>query len=95
LGLVEIVIRFPRVIVSLRCWAEGPCPVGADLLAGQQQAVTELDSDTWVGKVKRIRGKHQPLTAVGVQSLRGAYTRQPDANPLEHAHVPLPPNDNP
>ena len=26
-------------------------------------AVTELDSDTWVGEVKRIRGKKQPLTA--------------------------------
>jgi hypothetical protein len=25
-------------------------------------AATELDSDTWVGEVKRIRGKKQPLT---------------------------------
>jgi hypothetical protein len=33
-------------------------------------AVTELDSDTWVGEVKRIRGKKLPLTAAGVQGLR-------------------------
>jgi hypothetical protein len=30
-------------------------------------AVTELDSDTWVGEVKRIRGKKLPLTAAGLQ----------------------------
>jgi hypothetical protein len=36
---------------------------------------TELDSDTWVGEVKRIRGKKLPLTAAGVHSLRGEYTR--------------------
>ena len=39
------------------------------------QTVTELDSDTWVGEVKRIRGKKQPLTAVGVQALREEHTR--------------------
>ena len=33
-------------------------------------AVTELDSDTWVGEVKRIRGKKLPLTAAGVHALR-------------------------
>ena len=26
-------------------------------------AATELDSDTWVAEVKRIRGNKQPLTA--------------------------------
>lgn len=35
----------------------------------------ELDSDTWVGEVKRVRGKKQPLTAAGVQGLRAEYTR--------------------
>jgi hypothetical protein len=30
-------------------------------------AVTELDSNTWVSEVKRIRGKKQPLTASEVQ----------------------------
>jgi hypothetical protein len=38
-------------------------------------AATELDSDTWVGEVKRIRGKKQPLTAAGVHGLRAEYTR--------------------
>ena len=38
-------------------------------------AVTELDSDTWVGEVKRIRGKKHPLTVAGVQGLREEYTR--------------------
>ena len=38
-------------------------------------AATELDSDTWVAEVKRIRGKKQPLTAAGVHALRDEYTR--------------------
>ena len=38
-------------------------------------AVTELDSDTWVGEVKRIRGKKLPLTAAGIHALREEYTR--------------------
>jgi hypothetical protein len=37
-------------------------------------AATDLDSDTWVGEVKRIRGKKLPLTAAGVQGLR-AHSR--------------------
>ena len=38
-------------------------------------AATDLDSDTWVGEVKRIRGKKLPLTAAGVHGLRDEYTR--------------------
>jgi len=38
-------------------------------------AVAGLDSDTWVGEVKRIRGKKLPLSAAGVQGLRTEYTR--------------------
>src|ERR1039458_2449395 len=38
-------------------------------------AATDLDSDTWVGEVKRIRGKKQPLTAAGLQGLRDEYIR--------------------
>jgi hypothetical protein len=33
-------------------------------------AVTDLDSDTWVGEVKRIRGKKQPLSSAGLHALR-------------------------
>ena len=39
------------------------------------RAVAELDSDTLVSEVKRIRGKKLPLTAAGVQGLREEYTR--------------------
>ena len=38
-------------------------------------AATDLDSDTWVGEVKRIRGKKLPLTAAGAHGLRAEYTR--------------------
>jgi hypothetical protein len=38
-------------------------------------AATDLDSDTWVGEGKGIRGKKQPLTAAGVKGLRDEYTR--------------------
>jgi hypothetical protein len=38
-------------------------------------AATDLDSDTWVGEVKRIRGKKHPLTAPGLRALRDEYTR--------------------
>ncbi len=45
-------------------------------------AATELDSDTWVDEVKRVRGKKLPLTATGVQGLRDEYTPS-----IEHAHA--------
>ncbi len=45
-------------------------------------SATDLDSDTWVGEVKRIRGKKQPLTAVGLHALRDEYTRT-----IEPAHA--------
>ena len=38
-------------------------------------AVAEVDSDTWVGEVKRIPGKKHPLAAAGVHALRAEYTR--------------------
>ena len=38
-------------------------------------APAELDSDTWVVEVKRIRGKKLPLTVAGVHTLRAEYTR--------------------
>jgi hypothetical protein len=41
-------------------------------------AATELDSDTWVAEVKRIRGKKHPLTAAGIHALRDEYTRTID-----------------
>jgi len=38
-------------------------------------APAELDSDTWVAEVKRIRGRKQPLTAAGLQAVHGVDTR--------------------
>ena len=38
-------------------------------------AATDLDSDTWVGEEKRIRGKKHPLTAPGLHARRDEYTR--------------------
>ena len=38
-------------------------------------AATDLDSDTWVAEMKRIRDKKLPLTAAGVHGLRAEYTR--------------------
>jgi hypothetical protein len=38
-------------------------------------AVADLDSDAWVGEVKRIRGKKLPLTAAGVHASREEFTR--------------------
>ena len=35
----------------------------------------ELDSNTWVSEVKRIRGKKQPLSSAGLHALRDEYTR--------------------
>ena len=45
-------------------------------------AATELDSDTWVAEVKRIRGKKLPLTAAGVQAFCAEYGRT-----IEHARA--------
>ncbi len=39
------------------------------------QALTDLDSDSFVAEVKRIRGKKLPLTAAGLEALRTEYTR--------------------
>ena len=38
-------------------------------------ALAELDSDTLVCEVKRIRGKKQPLAAAGLHALRDEYSR--------------------
>jgi hypothetical protein len=37
--------------------------------------LTELDSNTWVSEVKRIRSKKQPLSSSGLHALRDEHTR--------------------
>ncbi|MFZ4780637.1 MAG: hypothetical protein ACOYM3_35230 [Terrimicrobiaceae bacterium] len=39
------------------------------------QCLTDLDSDSFVAEVKRIRGKKRTLTAAGLSALREEYTR--------------------
>jgi hypothetical protein len=39
------------------------------------QAPTELDSDSFVAEVKRIRGKKNPLSAAALKSLRDEHAR--------------------
>jgi hypothetical protein len=39
------------------------------------QALTELDSDTFIAEVKRIRGRKLPLTAASLAALREEYAR--------------------
>jgi hypothetical protein len=41
----------------------------ADAVLGRFQ------KDTWVGEVKRIRGKKQPLSSAGLRGLRDEYSR--------------------
>jgi hypothetical protein len=38
-------------------------------------ALTELDSNTWVNEVKRLRRKKQPLSSAGLHAPRDEYTR--------------------
>ncbi len=38
-------------------------------------SVTDLDPDTWVAEVKRIRGNKHPLSSAGLHALRDEYTR--------------------
>ena len=38
-------------------------------------ALTDLDSNTWVGEVKCTRGQNQPLSSAGRHTLRDEYTR--------------------
>jgi hypothetical protein len=39
-------------------------------LSNKLLALAELDSNTWVREVKRIRGKKQPLSSAGLHALR-------------------------
>jgi hypothetical protein len=45
------------------------------MLGKKLLAATELDSDTWVSEVKRLRGKKHPLSSAGLHALRDEYTR--------------------
>jgi hypothetical protein len=46
----------------------------------------ELDSNTWVSEVKRLRGKKQVLKAVRVLGLREEYTHSIEPARASHQH---------
>jgi hypothetical protein len=71
--LIEITSRQQQTQRTLLDWLRMEYAI--EKPSNKLLAATELDSDTWVGEVKRIRGKKQPLTAAGVQGLRAEYTR--------------------
>ena len=71
--LIEITSRQHQTQRTLLDWLR--VEYGIEKPSNKLLAATELDSDTWVGEVKRIRGKKLPLTAAGVHALRDEYTR--------------------
>ena len=71
--LIEITSRQQQTQRTLLDWLRMEYAI--EKPSNKLLAATDLDSDTWVSEVKRIRGKKQPLTAAGVQGLRAEYTR--------------------
>jgi len=71
--LIEITSRQQQTQRTLLDWLRVEYAI--EKPSNKLLSVTDLDSDTWVGEVKRIRGKKLPLTAAGVQGLRAEYTR--------------------
>ena len=71
--LIEITSRQQQTQRTLLDWLRMEYAI--EKPSNKLLAATELDSDTWVAEVKRIRGKKLPLTAAGVHALRDEYTR--------------------
>lgn len=71
--LIEITARQQQTQRTLLDWLRVEYAI--EKPGNKLQAAVELDSDTLVSEVKRIRGKKLPLTAAGVQALREEYTR--------------------
>ncbi len=71
--LIEITIHQQQTQRTLLDWLRVEYAI--EKPGNKLQAVAELDSDTLVSEVKRIRGRKLPLTAAGVQGLRAEYTR--------------------
>ena len=71
--LIEITDRQQQTQRTLLDWLRMEYAI--ETPGNKLQDVAELDSDTLVTEVKRIRGKKLPLTAAGVQGLREESTR--------------------
>jgi methylase of polypeptide subunit release factors len=70
--LIEITTTRQQTQSTLLDWLR--VEYGIEKPGNKLQAITTLDSDTFVAEVKRIRGAKQPLTAAGLQALRQEYT---------------------
>jgi len=71
--LIEITSRQQQTQRTLLDWLRVEYAI--EKPSNKLLAVTDLDSDTWVAEVKRIRGKKLPLTAAGLHALRDEYIR--------------------
>ena len=71
--LIELTSRQQQTQRTLLDWLR--VEYGIEKPSNKLLALTDLDSDTWVAEVKRIRGKKQPLSSVGLRALRDEYTR--------------------
>jgi hypothetical protein len=71
--LVETPSRQQQTQRTLLDWLRVEYGIGKP--SNKLLALTELDSNTWVSEVKRIRGKKRPLTSAGLQALRDEHTR--------------------
>jgi hypothetical protein len=71
--LIEITSRQQQTQRTLLDWLRVEYAI--EKPSNKLLAATELDSDTWVGEVKRIRGKKQPLSSAGLHALRDEYAR--------------------
>ena len=71
--LIELTSRQQQTQRTLLDWLR--VEYGIEKPSNKLLALTDLDSNTWVSEVKRIRGKKQPLSSAGLHALRDEYTR--------------------
>ena len=72
-GLNEIISRQQQTQSTLLDWLRVEYAI--EKPSNKLLAATDLNSDTWVAEVKRIRGKKQPLSSTGLHALRDEHTR--------------------
>lgn len=71
--LFELAERTQQTQRTLLDWLRADYAI--DKPGNKLQAAAELDADTLVSEVERVRGRKQPLTAAGEKRLREEYTR--------------------
>jgi hypothetical protein len=71
-NLIKITSRQQQVQSTLLDWLR--MEYGIEKPSNKLLAPTELDSNTWISEVKRVRGKKQPLSSAGLHALRDEYT---------------------